>query len=599
MKNLIFSLIIFVSINGFLVSQEKTYKDNKYYKEALISIKNLEAKRHFIDGLTYSLQERSEKAILEFQEALLFEENPAIYFALGNELLKIDKIELSQKYFEKLLAYPDSVLQPYYLFSASQFYYQISEFRKATNLLHQIIKRDSTNLDAYFALGSLYDLKGSDTSEIIYNKILEIDPENTLALEKLYDYYIAKLNYDKCEKVLESLVYIEPGNFEWKSMLISIYFIQNKKEEARKFAFEWYEKYPRNPILNLLIADYLLEEKNYADALNHIDVTFAELSNRTDLNMDTYKFLFKEAYKDSSILKPLIERIEKRFNNQDTLASSFLLALKIINNENIVDKLMNFVLSDNFSRENLKMIAYEIYRGNDYENALRLLTPMISYYANDVDFTSTIGFSYLQISNYNNAAKYFSKAIELSPGNSDLLVLMGYTLGKMKNYDKAIEYCRRALKIDSKNHSAWVNLPMLLKDAGYYSQSDSMYEEALKVYPDDSMIMNNYAYSLAERKYNLKRALELSKKSLEKDSLVDSYLDTLGWIYFQMGDYEIASKYIKLAIDQGSPSAEILEHMGDVSMKLNKVEDAKVYYELALRLDPENESIKQKLNEIK
>lgn len=599
MKNIIFLLIIFISINGFLISQERNYKYNNYYKDALISIKNLEAKKHFIDGLTNSLQERSEKAILEFQEALLFEENPAIYFAIGRELQKIEKFEFSQKYFDKLLSYPDSILQPYYLFGASQFYYQIYEFGKAANLLHRIIKLDSTNIDAYFALGSLYDLTNTDSSEIIYKKILEIDPENTLALEKLYEYYIAKPNYDKCEKVLESLVYIEPDNFEWKELLISIYFIQNKKEEAKKFILEWYEKYSENPFLNLLIADYLLDEKNYSEALHHIDVTFAELSDKTDFNLDAYKILFRRAYKDSSIIKPLIERFELRFNNKDTLASSFLLALKIINNENIEKKLMNFVLSDNRSRENFKLIAYEIYRDEDYENTIRLLTPIISYYENDVDFTSTLGFSYLQVSSYNDAAKYFSKAIEHNPENPDLLVLMGYTLGKMKNYDEAIEYCRKALKIDSKNHSALVNLPMLLKDAGYYTESDSVYEEALQIYPDDSMIMNNYAYSLAERKYNLERALELSKKSLEKDSLVDSYLDTLGWIYFQMGDYETAAKYIQLAIDQGSPSAEILEHMGDVSMKLNKIEDAREYYELALKLDPENESIKQKLKEIK
>ncbi len=601
MKNLIFFLIIFVSINGFLVSQEKTYKDNKYYKDALISIKNIEAKRHFIDGLTYSLQERSEKAILEFQEALIFEENPAIYFALGNELLKIEKFELAQKYFEKLLSYPDSVLQPYYLFGASQFYYQIYEFRKAANLLHRIIKNDSTYIDAYFVLASLYSSEDTDTTEKIYEKILEIDPENTRALGELYEYYISQSDYDKCEKVLKSLIYIEPRNFNWKATLLTLYYIRNKNEEAKKVAFDWYEKYPKNSLLNFLIAQLLLDEKKYTDAFFHIDEAFSEisLSDSNLFSIGMYDMIFEKSYKDSVSRKSLIERFEKRFKNNDTLISSFLLALKLIDNQNIEDKLMNFVLGDKVSRENFKNIAYGIYRNNNYENSIRLLTPLISYYENDVDFNSTLGFSYLQISDYNQAAKYFSKAIELSPENPDLLVLMGYTLGKIKNYNEAIEYCRNALKIDSKNHAALVNLPMLLKDAGYYIESDSMYEEALKVYPDDSMIMNNYAYSLAERKYNLERALELSKKSLEKDSLVDSYLDTLGWIYFQMGDYETAAKYIKLAIDQGSPSAEILEHMGDVSIKLNKVEDAKEYYELALKLNPENESIKQKLNEIK
>lgn len=598
MKNIIILLEIIIFSLSSLLAQDKSINSNRSYQDVLISIKNFEAKKKFINGLTYSLQEKSEKAILEFQEALIFEENPAIYFTLGNELLKIEKFELAQRYFEKLLTYPDSVLQPYYLFGASQFYYQIYEFKKAAELLHRIIKLDSTNLDAYFVLGSLYSLKDSDTTEMIYKKILEIDPENTMALEKLYEYYISQQSYDKCEKVLETLVYIEPSNFDWKAALMTIYFVQNKSEEAKKNVFDWYEKYPKNPFINFLIADYLFDDKNYTEAFYHIDEAFSELSDVKELYIDVYNLLFGKAYKDSSIRKPIIERLEKRFNNKDTLALSYLLALKMIDNQNIEDRLMNFVLWDKFSRENFKNVAYGIYRNNDYENAIRLLTPLISYYENDFDFNSTLGFSYLQISKYDEAANYLSKALEINSTNPDLLVLMAYTLGKLKKYDQAINYCRVALQIDNKNHSALVNLPMLLKDAGYYSESDSMYEEALEIYPDDPVLLNNYAYSLAERKVNLERALELSKKSLEKDSLVDSFLDTLGWIYFQMGDYQNAEKYIKLAIDQGSPSAEILEHMGDVSVKLNKIEDAKEYYELALKLDPENESIKQKLREI-
>lgn len=139
---------------------------------------------------------------------------------------------------------------------------------------------------------------------------------------------------------------------------------------------------------------------------------------------------------------------------------------------------------------------------------------------------------------------------------------------------------------------------MLLDNVGYFDKSDSLYEEALKIYPDDPTLLNNYAYSLAKRKVNLEKALAMSKKSLEKDSLVSSYLDTLGWIYFQMGNVREAEHYIKLAIDQGSPSAEILEHMGDVYLKMNKKDEALEYYKMALKLDPENQNLKNKIEEI-
>ncbi len=65
-----------------------------------------------------------------------------------------------------------------------------------------------------------------------------------------------------------------------------------------------------------------------------------------------------------------------------------------------------------------------------------------------------------------------------------------------------------------------------------------------------------------------------------------------------MGKFEEAEYYIKLAIDQGSPSSEILEHMGDVYLKMSKTEEAKEYYRMALKLNPENQDLKQKLEKI-
>jgi tetratricopeptide (TPR) repeat protein len=187
----------------------------------------------------------------------------------------------------------------------------------------------------------------------------------------------------------------------------------------------------------------------------------------------------------------------------------------------------------------------------------------------------------------------------LNSTNPELFVAISYALGKLKKYDEAIDYSEKALAIDGRNKNALTNLGLLLDDAGYFEKSDSVYELALSIYPDDPTLLNNYAYSLAKRKVNLEKALEMSKKSLAKDSLVGSYLDTLGWIYFQMGKIDEAERYIKLAIDQGSASAEIYEHMGDVYSMLSKKDEAAEYYKMALKLDPENQNIQKKLQELK
>ena len=42
-----------------------------------------------------------------------------------------------------------------------------------------------------------------------------------------------------------------------------------------------------------------------------------------------------------------------------------------------------------------------------------------------------------------------------------------------------------------------------------------LYEEALKLDPENHLVLNNFAYSLAERDIQLERALEMSRKAVD------------------------------------------------------------------------------------
>lgn len=73
----------------------------------------------------------------------------------------------------------------------------------------------------------------------------------------------------------------------------------------------------------------------------------------------------------------------------------------------------------------------------------------------------------------------------------------------------------------------------------------------------------------------------------------------MGWIYFKMGNYEEAKKWIEKAVQAGRESPAVLEHLGDVYSKLGDREKAMHYYEKALRINQTSVSLRQKLNAIK
>jgi tetratricopeptide (TPR) repeat protein len=116
-------------------------------------------------------------------------------------------------------------------------------------------------------------------------------------------------------------------------------------------------------------------------------------------------------------------------------------------------------------------------------------------------------------------------------------------------------------------------------------ESDAAYELALRYDPQNHNAMNNYAYKLSVRGVELEKAREMSLKAIELDPENAAYLDTVGWVYFKLGDYDRARRFIRASIDTGQASAEVLEHLGDVYEKLGNIDEAKKYWKQALELD--------------
>jgi Tfp pilus assembly protein PilF len=128
------------------------------------------------------------------------------------------------------------------------------------------------------------------------------------------------------------------------------------------------------------------------------------------------------------------------------------------------------------------------------------------------------------------------------------------------------------------------------------AESDSLYELALQIDPKNALINNNYAYSLSERDLGLERALEMIEIAMAADSSNSSYLDTYGWIFFKLGDYDKAYYYIKKAIDVSDANAVLLEHLGDVLFMQGKKEEALDFWKRALELDSSNETLLNKVS---
>lgn len=108
------------------------------------------------------------------------------------------------------------------------------------------------------------------------------------------------------------------------------------------------------------------------------------------------------------------------------------------------------------------------------------------------------------------------------------------------------------------------------------------YDAALEIDPDCTAVLNNYAYYLSEEGRFLRKALKMSRRTIELEPDNPTFLDTCGWILHLLGRSEEAKPLFKHAmIYGGKDSAVVLEHYSEVLGALGETELSKYYQSLA------------------
>src|ERR1700732_4858382 len=103
------------------------------------------------------------------------------------------------------------------------------------------------------------------------------------------------------------------------------------------------------------------------------------------------------------------------------------------------------------------------------------------------------------------------------------------------------------------------------------------------------MALNYLGYMLADRNTHLEEAITLIKKALDLDPQNGAYLDSLGWAYFKLGNYDQAEESLRRAAEKTPNDATVQDHLGELYARTNRFKQAATHWERAL--DEWNKSV--------
>lgn len=202
-----------------------------------------------------------------------------------------------------------------------------------------------------------------------------------------------------------------------------------------------------------------------------------------------------------------------------------------------------------------------------------------------------------RLEKFEQALSHLDALIANQPTNYDALVARGNLLRLHEKWPEAADAYSRALKlIGEPQRQHWTVLyfrGISYERAGQWDLAEQDFRVALKLEPDQPSVLNYLGYSLIEKGLNLDEAMEMVRKAVELKPNDGYIVDSLGWAYYQLGDYEEAVQHLERAVELKPEDAVINDHLGDAYWRVGRKLEAKFQWKHAKDNKPEPKDLER------
>ena len=179
--------------------------------------------------------------------------------------------------------------------------------------------------------------------------------------------------------------------------------------------------------------------------------------------------------------------------------------------------------------------------------------------------------------------KLLFQKIQIWPENESFLYELADYYKLRKEYKKSLKIYEKLINQFPDNERLIFLYASNLDKVNKWKQAKNLFLELLKKNPKDTYTLNYISYKLALRDEDLDYALNLIKKALTLDPENGYFLDTIGWVEFKRKNYEKSVFYLEKASTLLPNSDEVLDHLGDCYLKLNRTNEAIYEWKKALK----------------
>lgn len=493
-------------------------------------------------------------------------------------------------------------------YTMASVYQKLGEYQKASLFARQAVEYDRSNKWYRLKLAEIYSQTGQDDASLkVLNELIQLNPKDMQALSALAAAQSSQKKYKEANTTLNKM--LKAGGDSW-----TVYYekfqnfnqMENMRDSSIAMLRKMQELEPENLITLQILSRFYADSDDNENAksvlLNALDKNQRDpetLLLLADVYISEAKWDSAGALVTAFVGDTLINPIEKlpfvdhllQVYRQDTSNATLGAVMRDIVDA-YTDAHPDYAPAHTYAAE----LYIEL---GDTDRALEALGKTVDLMPeNEVAWQERIRLL-LQEDRVQEAIQAGVEADTFVPDNPFVQFLLGNAYYMNKQHSEAAAWLKRAADLPARGefksaiHTTLGDSYNAMND---FAHADEAFEKALELNPQNDIALNNYAYSLSNRgeAHLLEKALSMAERALKTDENSASYLDTIGWIHFKMGNYQKAKQFLARSLEENPESAEVLEHMGDVLEKLND-KQAVEYWKRALELEPERTHLSERI----
>ena len=438
-----------------------------------------------------------------------------------------------------------------------------NQYKAAIGYMEKILELEgNAGLDTLATHTKTLPTEEQQTILQLYTELHQRHPNNSQVIYSLAIIQKNMKQLDEAETTLTPLLKDDP-NFQ-PAIILQASLLYDKKQipEATRYLEEQTDRFPDNRKMGTLYGRLLIDNKE----LNEAQSVFEDLKNR---------------YPEVAGLK----------------LSYALVALENKNEEEAIDQFNELLAEEQHTNES------HFYLGRIADNK-KQTEPAIKHYLSvesGTHFYSSLSracFLMAQEDRLNDALIILDNFRQKAPDQAENFWLIEVDLLlNTKENDLALGSINIALIDFPKNTKLLYSRSMLLDKAGRIEEMEADLRTIIEAEPNNAVALNALGYTLADKTTRLMEAFDLISKAHKIKPDNPAILDSMGWVYYRMGNIEKSLSFLKQAFAK-FPDPEVAAHYGEVLWQSGNKEAALKAWEAGLQKESESTLIQDAMKRL-